>query len=328
MEVPMPCTRRAASARVALFLGMATGLLAATTTASLAIEILAQPDPLNTSWLSVPDTTRTRLRSGFDFKDGNIDSGNLLRVEPAGSSFESPGAAWVLFDASGPGVVTSIWFTGKSRQGKASIGGRLNFFFDDEPQPALSGDLPALLESGVLAPKPLAEKSSGGWVCYAPIYFARRLKITLTGALESYTVRTNSLGQRIPHLYHQLSYQLLKSPVTSSSAESLRHTAAWSRPVEGKPVTQTVSLAPNESRVVATLTGQGIVQSLRLRFESGDPDTARLRIHADGQKLLDLQIPEFWGFSRQARRAAHLDSPPPGGGHKRNLRQLLADAAP
>ena len=117
MEVPMPCTRRAASARVALFLGMATGLLAATTTASLAIEILAQPDPLNTSWLSVPDTTRTRLRSGFDFKDGNIDSGNLLRVEPAGSSFESAGAAWVLFDPSGPGVVTSIWFTGKSRQG-------------------------------------------------------------------------------------------------------------------------------------------------------------------------------------------------------------------
>ena len=275
---------------------------------SAGVEVLRQPNPLGLEWLSVPDSTKTCLRSGFDFKDGNVDSGNLLRIEPAGRGFQEPDAVWVLFDAAGPGAITSIWLTGKNRQGKAGIGGRLNFFFDGEEQPSLSGELPGVFEAGEVFLKPLAEKSSGGWVCYAPIFFARSLKITLTGAAASYVVRTNSLGQAIPHLYHQLSYQSLKGPVQSSTAASLRRTAAWSRPAPRDPAARTLDLAPGESRVVAGAAGTGIVQSLRLRFESGDPDAARLRIRADGQTLVDLRVPEFWGFSRQARPGARLDS--------------------
>ena len=283
-------------------------LAAALCTRVAGVEILRQPDPLNADWLSVPDATKTRLRSGYDYQDGNVDSGNLLRVEPAGHGFASPGAEWVLFDSAGPGVVTSIWFTGKNKQGKAGLGGRLNFRLDSEAQPSISGELPALLENETLAPKPLAEKTSGGWVCYAPIYFARRLKITLSNAADSYTVRTNALRQAIPHLYHQISYQLLSEPVQSSTAVSLRQTRSWQRPTEGKTQTKSLTLNSNATHTAIRLDGKGILQSLRLRFESGDPDAVTLRITADGQTTVNLRIPEFWGFSRKLRPEARLDS--------------------
>lgn len=283
-------------------------LLTALLSVSQGIEIPAQRDPLSLEWLSVLDSTKTSLRSGFDFKDGNVDSGNFVRIEPAGRGFEAPDAAWVLFDAPGPGVITSIWLTGKNRAGKAGLGGRLNFFFDGEAEASVSGELPGLFESGNLFPKPLAEKSSGGWICYAPIYFARRLKITVTGAGAAYVVRTNALGQALPHLYHQLSYQLLKTPVRTSTVGSLRHTAPWSRSAGGRIARQTVALAPREQRVVAKAAGQGIVQLLRLKFEKGEPDAIQLVIQADGQTMAHMQIAEFWGFSRQARPGARLDS--------------------
>ena len=298
---------RAAWARaVGLFLALAASVPAG----AGSLEVLRQPDPLSLVWLSVPDATKTWLRSGFDYKDGNVDSGNFIRIEPSGRSFEAPDAAWVLFDAPGPGVITSIWLTGKSRQGKAGLGGRLNFFFDGEEQPSLSGELPALFETGDIFLKSLAEKSSGGWVCFAPVYFARHLKLTVTQGGACYVVRTNNLGQAIPHLYHQLSYQLLKSPVQSSTADSLRRTAPWSRSAGGEPQAQVLDLPPNETRVATTAAGKGVVQSLRLRFEGGDPDSVRLRIQADGQALVDLRVLELWGFSRKARPTARFDSLP------------------
>ena len=113
--------------------------------APLAAQIMLRPDPLNAAWLSVPDATKTLMRSGFDYNDANYDSGNLIRVEPAGAAFTDPGSEWVLFDAAGPGVVTSIWFTGKSKAGAAYLGGRLNFYFDGERRPGISGALPDLL---------------------------------------------------------------------------------------------------------------------------------------------------------------------------------------
>ena len=277
-------------------------------TAAAGVEILRQAQPLDLTWLSVPDSTRTCLRSGFDFKDGNIDSGNLLRIEPAGRAFSDSDAAWVLFDSAGPGAITSLWLTGKNRQGKAGVGGRLNFYFDGEAAPSLSGELPGIFESGDVFLKPLAEKSSGGWVCYAPIYFARQLKITLTQGATNYVVRTNSLGQAIPHLYHQISYQRLQEPVQSSSRESLRRTASWSRPAVADPLVRMLDLPANGSQTAATVSGQGIIQALRLRLESGDPDALKLRVRADGQTLVDLSVSEFWGFSRKIRREARLAS--------------------
>jgi hypothetical protein len=133
-----------------------------------AAEILTSPNPLSLEWLSVPDGAKTFMRSGFDYHDANYDSGNLIRIEPAGMSFSNKAAAWVLFEAEGPGVVTSVWFTGKNKKGEAYLGGRLNFFFDGQTHPAISGFLPDIFESTRVFSQ--AEKSSGGWICYTPVY--------------------------------------------------------------------------------------------------------------------------------------------------------------
>jgi hypothetical protein len=303
--MPMSLSSRAAF----LLWGCRFFLVVATRCATAgSAEILAQPDPLSLGWLSVPDATKALLRSGYDFEDGNVDSGNFLRVEPEGRGFEMPDTAWVLFEARGPGVITSFWFTGKNRKGQASIGGRLNLFFDGEEKPSVSGPLPELIESGALFPKRLAERSSGGWVGYAPIFFARQLKVTLTEAAGSFTVRTNAKGRPIPHLYHQFSYQLLKSPVRSSTPESLRATPAWARPKVGEIASQTVELPANENRAIASITGKGIVQALRLRFLYGDPAAATLRVSVDGETQVQMRVTDFWGFDPKARPSARLDS--------------------
>lgn len=247
------------------------------------------------------------MRSGYDYNDGNYDSGNLLRVEPAGLSFSNANSAWVLFDATGPGVITSTWFTGKSKKGEAYVGGRLNFFFDGETGPRISGEMPALFESGAIFPKTLAEKSSGGWVGYAPIYFAKSLKITLSDHQDSYTHRKNGRGETIPHIYHQFSYQHLDQPVASSRLKDPRWTQ-WRRDLTGDVSSHNHALPAGQRAKIFEAEGKGILKGLRLRWGGLAPEAVRLHVTADGHQLVDLAVPEFWGYSRQSRPQAKFQS--------------------
>jgi hypothetical protein len=256
----------------------------------------------------VPDPTKTLMRSGYDYNDANYDSGNLLRVEPEGLSFSNARSHWVLLDAAGPGVLTSLWFTGKNRKGEAWIGGRLNFFFDGEPTPRLTGPLPGLLEDGRLLPKPLAEKSSGGWVSYAPLHFARALKVTLSHHEDAYTHRRNGRGETIPHLYHQFTYQRLAQPVVSTAAEDLTHLRSWQADERGLPATTNLALPSRQLTTIFSASDHGILNLLRLRFEGVATDEVRLQVVADEVPRIDLGVREFWGFSRTARPTARFQS--------------------
>lgn len=273
-----------------------------------AAPILLRPDPLNTAWLSVPDGTKTQMRSGYDYNDGNYDSGNLVRIEPAGITFSNVNSTWVLFDAEGPGVITSIWFTGKNRQGQAYLGGRLEFFFDGETNASLSGDLPALFESGTVFPPPLAERSSGGWIGYAPIYFAKSLKIALVKHLDSYAHRQNGRGEIIPHLYHQFTYQQFSQPVKTTRPADLQRMRPWPRDERGTHESREVMLPPGERVTAFSARGRGILNLLRFTLAGVEPDQARLCVTADGRTRIDLSVSEFWGFSRPIRPAARLHS--------------------
>lgn len=273
-----------------------------------ALEILRQTNPLDVAWLSVPDATKAQMRSGYDFNDGNYDSGNLLRVDPPGTAFTNENSQWVLFEAEGPGVLTSLWFTGKSKQGGAWIGGRLNFFFDGEREPSISGELPALLEADRIFPRTLAEKSSGGWVGYAPLRFARALRITLTDHHDGYTHRKNGRGETIPHLYHQFTWQKFSEPVMTSRAVDLRNMAAWQIDARGERAERTVPLPANGSATVFADDGQGILNGFKLRWSGANPDAARMCIVVDGRTNVNLTVPEFWGFARRARPTARFHS--------------------
>lgn len=301
---PPPMAHAAAPAQT-LLIGVALlGLL----TAAVGESVLLKPNPLSVQYLSVPDATKTLLRSGFDYNDGNYDSGNLVRVEPVGASFSNLNTRWVLFEAEGPGVVTSVWLTGKKKTGGAGIGGRLNFCFDGQSEPALSGLLPEALEDGTMFPRSLAEKSSGGWVSYAPIYFAKSLKITLSDHGDGYPHRRNGRGEAIPHLYHQFTWQRLSQPVASSTRASLRASPAWQRDEVGERGVQAVRLAEGARATVADFAGRGILNALRLRWTEGNPDRVRLRIVADERGLVDLEVPHFWGFASRSRPQARFRS--------------------
>ena len=271
------------------------------------VPLLLRPSPLDLSSLSVPDATKTCLRSGFDYNDGNYDSGNLIRIKPAGAPFTDTNTAWVLFDAEGPGVITSMWFTGKSKAGQAYLGGRLNFFFDGHAKPLISEKLPGLFETENVFPKPLAEKSSGGWICYAPIYFAKSLKITLTEHFDTYGHRKNGRGEMIPHIYHQFSYQRFEQPVDSTTRIPDPRWTPWRRDENGFFI-RPIGLPTGERVPVYTVTGKGILKSLKFGWRGLDPDKLQLKISADGQTLVEMKVPEFWGFSRQARPKAKFQS--------------------
>lgn len=271
-----------------------------------AAAILLQTNPLSLQWLPVPDATKTFLRSGFDYNDGNYDSGNLIRVEPAGMSFSNVLSEWVLLDEKGPGVLTSLWFTGKSKQGQAHLGGKLNLYLDGEPHPRFSGKLPEWLEKNPLLPPGLAEKSSGGWVCYAPIFFAQSLKITLSEHADSFTHRKNGRGEIIPHIYHQFSYQKLPATVPSSTPESLRQTASWETSWPPLPAPQAMVLPTGQLVTVLEAQAPGILEMFRLDFGGADADAIQLRIQADGMPTVVMSIREFWGFSRRQRPQAQF----------------------
>lgn len=108
--------------------------------------------------------------SSFDRTGGNDDSTGGLYRDAHGDR--------VLLDVAGAGVVHRMWFTGidESKQ--------LRVYFDGEAAPRLSMSLWELLRAG-RAPfaAPLVanqDTSSGGYVSYVPLPFARSILITLT----------------------------------------------------------------------------------------------------------------------------------------------------
>jgi hypothetical protein len=263
-------------------------------------QLLLRPDPLAVSTLAVPDSTKALLRSGYDYNDGNYDSGNLIRVEPAGKKFTDPDSEWVLFDSDGPGAITSIWFTGKNKAGKAYVGGNLKLYFDGEQRASMVGHLPELFEDGMIWPHPLAEKSSGGWVSYVPIYYGKRLKITLADHQDSYTHRKNARGEDIPHIYHQFSYQRLPKP-------GVQHVHSWTAMDAGISTSSAAELKDEWTDLVR-LQGKGMLTSLRLQWTAGSPDNCGIRITADGGTSVNMKVSELWGYQAAKHPDAEFQS--------------------
>ncbi|MEP6601977.1 MAG: DUF2961 domain-containing protein, partial [Nitrospirota bacterium] len=256
-------------------------------------QLLLRPDPLAVSTLAVPDNTKALLRSGYDYNDGNYDSGNLIRVEAAGKKFTDPDSEWVLFDAEGPGVITSVWLTGKSKAGKAYIGGNLKLYFDGEQRAPIVAHLPELFEDGMIWPPPLAEKSRGGWVSYVPIYYRKHLKITVADHEDSYSHRKNARGEDIPHLYHQFSYQKLPRPSTSFGYGTFR---TWSGMDPGTSTSSAVDLAAGKWTDIVSLQGKGVLTGLRLQWTAGTADDCGIRVRADGGNSAEMKVSELWGY--------------------------------
>lgn len=88
----------------------------------------------------------------------------------------------VIFDALGPGVLRTLWFTSNTDGNGTLFEKKLRFYFDDERSARFTIDANELFSGGV-APfvRPLVadnQSSTGGFVSWVPLVFARRLVVT------------------------------------------------------------------------------------------------------------------------------------------------------
>jgi hypothetical protein len=244
---------------------------------------------------------RTLQQSGYDRRGGYYDSGHFLRTEPGGRL--------VLLDAVGPGCIDRMWFTRKRPWQEPYD---LLVYVDKMSKPVLRADLDELF-SAARTPfvAPLAGRCglerTPGLYSYVPIGYRDRCKIVLVPAApdEQYQWRTTESGNRIRHVYYQITYRSLpeEAPVQPFRAnleardvKALGQIAElWGRP-GSSPWTAGPSMMSRSRKVTVParqatellrLNGPGVIYELRLKLEDSRPRGVSDEPLAD---LLDLEM--------------------------------------
>jgi hypothetical protein len=288
--------------RIAAFaMGLVPALFGILGAAGLVVEVSASPpEPgslaeLNESAVvACPKPWRVYQASGYDRGGGFYDSGNFLRVEPE--------RRYVVMECEGPGVIDRMWFTCKGEFRSEPY--RLLIYLDNGSRPAIREDLDDLFTQQ--AP-PFVEPLAG--LCgdpkhparysYVPIGFARSAEIVLqpTAPAARYTYRENSRGERIPHVYYQITYRKLPpgasvrrfswrmEPAERAALEQWRHrceaAGPWPWPEAGTVATNRFNLEvpPGAIASLVSHTGLGMVTGLRLQTKR--PETLELLAYWD-----------------------------------------------
>lgn len=147
------------------------------------IGLIAPLDVVGTAaaiknWPLLVPGVETRAVTSFDRGGGNDDGFNgtfsELYVDDKGEH--------VLFDAVGPGVLRTLWFTSRISGNDPLQIGTLRFYFDGETTPRLAVDADALFQ-GATSPFVLPvvannHVSTGGFASWTPLVFKQALRIT------------------------------------------------------------------------------------------------------------------------------------------------------
>jgi hypothetical protein len=286
---------------------------------------------------------RTFQASGYDRGGGFFDSGNFLRIEPDRRyvlmEAEGPGCIdrmWFTYKSdigkepydlllyiddpnkplitvdpvrknlSSPGVAGYAKAGGfpvrkansLSNSAFFSNGADLDELFLDKRSPFIT-PLAGLCGSAI----------HPGRFCYVPIGFQRYCKVVLVprGTLDQYQYRINSAGQKIPHIYYQITYRKFEpgTPVKAfrwdidkqesqslSKIKSLWQNAGNSPWGELKDLKQNVigmNIEPDKSNLLFDITGAGTIYGLEFRLEN--PENLWLSISWDGAADADVFVP-------------------------------------
>lgn len=245
----------------------------------------------NSADLARLDAPPSGLLTSYDPAGSNDDFNHYVRKGPKG---------WiVLADLTGPGYISRFWFTGAD-DGKQ----RFRFYFDGEREPSLELTLDDL--TGGRAPflPPLAIYENFCWYSYIPIPYAKRL-----------VVMTQEGGYKEggwPRLFYQINYSTLPKDtkvnrfscdVTEAQKARLQALLdAWSRgAIPGdasglKTASQTIELAPGESKAVADVAGPAVIRRL-----SVTPEFAKIASAVDREQVLrDVAVQIAWDGSAAA----------------------------
>lgn len=235
-------------------------------------------------WARIVPGVEARAITSYDRSGGNDDGfGGTY------SALYGDGDEHVIFDAAGPGVLRTLWFTSKvDGNGPLSLG-TVKFYFDDEKAPRYAVDADALFAGGTqpfVAPLVAGNQvSSGGYASWVPLAYRGRLKIT-TGVRPG---------------FYQAFYDSLPADweVTSgpSASEALAMRFAQAGAMEAFSTTPLTEVALD-----STLVGAGVIDVVRFEPAGGTAtrpqlQAARIRISFDGaaEPQVDVPLGMFFG---------------------------------
>lgn len=251
-----------------------------------------------------------RLFSSADPAGGNADG-----FRGASSYLCRDGDGFVLAQHSGPGELTSLWFTRSG--GDVRRTGRVRIELDGRA--VVDAPLQALVD-GALGPPfvhPLvgnADQSSGGVYVAVPMPFQHSMRVVTDFNPRFYRVAMRALADADglatfdPGDPAADVVDLLRSAGTRDPKPPAAGTVT---------VRRRVRVPAGGEAALPDLFGPGSITALRLRVREGDPAGLRLGVTMDGLPTVAAPVGEFFGAGlRENRVSALLFAAEPGGWYR------------
>ncbi len=212
---------------------------------------------------------------------------------------------YLIADVAGPGAVVRLW--------SAAISGKIALYLDDRTEPVYEGKaldffhrtLDHFPEVDALDRGRLEQTVYQRDACYAPIPFARRMRMVWTGDLKTIhfyqvQVRLYAAGTRVSTFAPTdlTAHAATIDRITGALADPDRNLAVRS---QADPVAFSSRLAPDAAENVFELTRPGALERLTLRLQAEEMDRALrqtlLHIICDGYPWGQVQSPvgDFFG---------------------------------
>jgi hypothetical protein len=212
---------------------------------------------------------------------------------------------YLMADVEGPGALVRLW--------TANIDGTVQLWLDGSSEPVYSGSadeffrrpLDVFSESEHLNRDNLERTLYQRDAVYAPIPFARRLRLEWTGNIADIhfyqlEVRKYAPGTRV-ETFKPEDLDFYRETIDSVTAVLADPDLAAAQQSFGEPRAIVVTLSPGEGEDALSLDGSGAIERLELKLEAADLDLALrqtiLNIYFDGSPWGQVQSPlgDFFG---------------------------------
>jgi hypothetical protein len=230
--------------------------------------------------------------SSYERNGGNGDAQHFLRME---------GTDGVMAEMDGPGAIVRLW------SANADSAGKLKIYLDDIKAPVIDEPFKKLFD-GSMPPfeSPIARLSSGGFISYLPIPYAKHCKVVVENPKGLYyhvTYVSFPAGTEVRSFQFPLPEPdrdaLARVQEAWNNAGRLPHDLEYGGEYR-VPAGQTVE--------IATRRGPARIRAFRMKVEGAPPEGMRklvLRGYFDGHSTPDIEAPvsDFFGnsFGKEAR---------------------------
>lgn len=201
-----------------------------------------------------------------------------------------PGKTATILNASGPGIITRIWFSIDSRDPFFLRRILIRMYWDEEANPSVEVPLGDFFGCGFEYKPystPYLGMTGGGYTCFFPMPFERSAKIDIV----------NETGMEIRGFYYQINYQKMEDPISLDVAYF--HTY-WHRDVKTDY---------DSNYTILNTYGKGHIVGVNMNIQSYDGTFSFLdgteRVFVDGEKRPSMfgtatedYFSSGWNFNR------------------------------